>query len=343
VHKAVGPAVDRPASRWVPVSWEDVPGWGRDALHEAWGAALSNCERPPEAFVRLCPQIRQLTLADEAQKWEWLQQNLQAHRVESRQGQPTGLLTGYYEPLLEATRQPTGTHRYALYQMPRTASGTKYSLTRQEVEQMGESRNGLAGRQIAYLRDPVDVLIVQIQGSARLSVREPDGTRRLVRVAFAGTNGQPYQSVARWLLDRGEIRDASWPSIKAWVRANAGNPAWVDQMFWSNPRMVFFREEPLPAGGQAGPRGAQGVALTAGRSVAVDRGSIPYGTPLWLVSNGPQVNLQRLVFAQDTGSAIVGPVRADYYAGTGDEAGALAGRLKQELRLWALWPRDSQP
>ena len=104
--------------------------------------------------------------------------------------------------------------------------------------------------------------------------------------------------------------------------------------------MVFFREEPLTGLDAAfGPRGAQGVPLTPGRSIAVDPQSIPYGTPVWLVSNGPQTSLNRLVMAQDTGSAIVGAVRADWFAGWGAEAGELAGRLKQPLRMWVLWPR----
>jgi membrane-bound lytic murein transglycosylase A len=111
-------------------------------------------------------------------------------------------------------------------------------------------------------------------------------------------------------------------------------------MLWSNPRTVFFREEPLSElDAEFGPRGAQGVPLTPGRSIAVDPGSIPYGTPVWLASPGPLVPLQRLVVAQDTGSAIQGAVRADYFAGWGPEAGDLAGRLKQPLRLWVLWPR----
>jgi membrane-bound lytic murein transglycosylase A len=111
-------------------------------------------------------------------------------------------------------------------------------------------------------------------------------------------------------------------------------------MLWSNPRTVFFREEPLSEMDAAfGPRGAQGVPLTPGRSIAVDKDSIPYGTPVWLASSGPAVNLQRLVLAQDTGGAIVGAVRADYFAGWGPEAGEVAGRLKQPLRLWVLWPK----
>jgi membrane-bound lytic murein transglycosylase A len=179
--------------------------------------------------------------------------------------------------------------------------------------------------------------MLQIQGSGRMRITQPDGTQRLVRLAYAGSNDQPYKSVGRWLIDQGALRDASWPSIKAWA---AQNPGRVNEMLWSNPRTVFFREEALSDLDAAwGPKGAQGVPLTPGRSIAVDPGSIPYGTPVWLDSNGPMVNLQKLVLAQDTGSAIVGAVRADYFAGWGGAAGELAGRLKQPLRLWVLWPK----
>jgi len=127
--------------------------------------------------------------------------------------------------------------------------------------------------------------MLQIQGSGRVLVTEPDGRRQLVRLAFAATNDQPYQSVGRWLLDRRAVRDASWPAIREWA---AQNPQRLNDMLWSNPRVVFFREEPLgDFEAWFGPRGAQGVALTPGRSIAVDPGSIPFGTPVWLASPGP--------------------------------------------------------
>jgi membrane-bound lytic murein transglycosylase A len=190
------------------------------------------------------------------------------------------------------------------------------------------------------LADPIDALVLHIQGSGRLRISNPDGTTRVVRLAFAGSNEQPYQSVGRWLLNRGLITDASWPGIKAWISTTQqSNPALVQEMLWSNPRYVFFREEARSAAdADLGPRGALGVPLTAGRSIAVDKDSIPYATPVWLATAGAN-NLQRLVFAQDTGSAIVGAVRADYFAGTGPQAGELAGRMKQGLRLWVLWPK----
>ena len=141
--------------------------------------------------------------------------------------------------------------------------------------------------------------------------------------------------MGKWLSEQGLLADTSWPGIKAWA---ARNPARVNDLLWSNPRVVFFKEEALP-GDDSGPRGAQGVPLTAGRSIAVDPTSIPYGTPVWISSSGAQTTLQKLVVAQDTGSAITGAVRADYFVGTGAAAGELAGRLKQPLQMWVLWPQ----
>jgi membrane-bound lytic murein transglycosylase A len=264
-------------------------------------------------------------------------QRLQPYRVEPLQGPADGLLTGYYEPILEASRQRTATYTVPLYRPPPDLAGRKPWYSRQEMETLPAARAALRGREIAWLADPLDALILQIQGSGQVRIAEPDGSSRRVRLAFAGTNDQPYRSVGSWLLQQGAIRDATWPGIKAWA---AQNPQRVNEMLWSNPRTVFFREEPLSELDAAfGPRGAQGVPLTPGRSIAVDRDSIPYGTPVWLVSSGPVLNLRRLVLAQDTGSAIVGAVRADYFTGSGPQAGDAAGRLKQPLALWVLWPR----
>ena len=161
-----------------------------------------------------------------------------------------------------------------------------------------------------------------------------------MRLAYAGNNGQPYQSVGRWLIDQGELEpgQASWPQIRAWTDAHAAR---VNELLWANPRYVFFREEALPDP-TLGPRGAQGVPLTPGRSIAVDPQSVPYGTPVWLVSTDPLSGqpLRRVVLAQDTGSAIKGAVRADYFWGWGPDAATRAGRMKQPLRMWALWPRN---
>ncbi|MDR0202146.1 MAG: MltA domain-containing protein [Delftia acidovorans] len=327
-------------SRWIAADWSELPGLQEDALHEAWNAWLKNCERPSSVFAGLCRDVRQLSIATGDEQRAWLMANLQPYRIEALGGGPDGMLTAYYEPLFEARRLPGDGFNVPLYKTPAGAGfgSRKPWFSRQQIETMPEAQAALAGRAIAWMRDPVDAMVLHIQGSGRLNITEPTGAQRTIRVAFAGTNDHPYKSVGRWLLDQGLVRDATWPGISAWVAANPGR---VNEMLWSNPRYVFFREEPLEGLDlQFGPKGAQGVALTPGRSIAVDKQSIPYGTPVWLSTSGPTVALNRLVFAQDTGSAIVGAVRADYFMGWGPEAGDLAGRIKQNLRLWAFWPRS---
>ncbi len=339
------PSIVQAKSRWTAVGWADLPGFAQDPLHEAWNAWLKSCEKPLVPWAALCGDVRRLSIASGDEQRQWLQRSLQPYRVEplqtSQSSPGEGLLTAYYEPVLEAVRKPDANFKVPLYLPPLNLAQKKPWYTRQEIDTLPAAQAALKGREIAYLADPVDALVLQIQGSGRLRITQADGSKITIRVAYAGTNDQPYKSVGRWLLDQGAIKDATWPGIKAWTQQN---PKRVQEMIWSNPRTVFFREEPLPNGDASGdaspgPKGAQGVALTAGRSIAVDPGSIPYGTPVWLVSSGPQVNLQKLVLAQDTGSAIVGAVRADYFVGSGLDAGELAGRVKQPLKLWVLWPK----
>ncbi len=276
---------------------------------------------------------------DEATTRDWLQARLRPYQIESIEGSANGLITGYFEPLIEATRQPRGASRVPLYQAPVDLQARKPYWNRQQIDTLPAAQANLRGRELAYVADPLDALILQIQGSGRLNLTEADGSRRLVRAAFAGHNDQPYRSVGRWLIEQRELRadQASWPGIKAWAQANRKR---LNEMLWANPRVVFFREEPLPDP-TVGPRGAQGVPLTPGRSIAVNPLSIPYGTPIWLDTTEPLSNspLRRLVMAQDTGSAITGAVRADYFWGWGETAEQQAGRMKQTLRMWALWPR----
>ena len=328
-----GASSAHPRSRWVPVDWSELPGFERDDTSAAWNAWLQSCEKPPSALARLCPQVRRLTLASDAERRAWIRANLRPYRVQATTGQAQGLLTGYYEPLFDGARQRQPGFETPLYAPPAGLRQGASWYTRQQIDQNAL----LAGRELVWLRDAVDAMIVQIQGSGRVRVREAGGGVRTVRMAFAGTNGQPFRSPARWLMQQGATRDASWPGVRA---ALAARPHLVQPFMWSNPRVVFFKEEALSSVDEHfGPRGAQGVPLTAGRSIAVDPRSIPYGTPVWLVSSGPAGTLQRLVLAQDTGSAITGAVRADFFAGTGEEAGTFAGSLKQPLYLWALWPK----
>lgn len=324
-------------SRWVPVAWSELPGWSQDNLQEAWAAWLLSCQRPSTASAALCPEVTRLNGAPAPAQQQWLMQRFQPYRVESLQGASEGLLTSYYEPVLEASRVPRPGYGVPVYSAPNGLGQRKPWFSREEMETQAAARAALKGKELVYLADPVDAMVLHIQGSGRIRVTEADGRVRNVRLAFAGTNDHPYKSIGSWLLEQGLTRDATWPGIKAWI---AKNPQRLNELLWKNPRVVFFKEEVLSGANiEQGPKGAQGVPLTAGRSIAIDPGSMPYGTPVWLASSGPQAQLQKLVLAQDTGSAIVGGVRADYFAGAGAAAGELAGRLKQPLRMWVLQPR----
>ena len=247
------PPLAQGKSRWVPVHWSELPGFDSDALHEAWNAWIKGCERPAPAFAPLCAEVRRLSIASAEEQRAWMVARLQPYRIEAFDGRADGLLTGYYEPLMDAARLPGNGFNVPLYRLPASFERKPW-YTRQQIETLPEAQAALAGRAIAWLRDPVDALVLHIQGSGRLRVTEPDGSQRLVRLAFAGTNDHPYQSVGRWLLDQGATRDATWPGIKAWI---AANPQRVNELLWSNPRYVFFREEPQ---GSAG-RGADPRAL----------------------------------------------------------------------------------
>lgn len=329
----------RAQSRWIGVDWSELPGWQGDRISEVWPALLLGCERPAAGWQAFCAAARGAPAADDAALREWLQARLRPYRIERLEGSADGLITGYFEPLIDASRQPRGASRIPLYQTPADLQARKPYWNRQQIDTLPAAQAALRGRELAYVADPLDALILQIQGSGRLNITEADGSRRLVRAAFAGHNDQPYRSVGRWLIEQRELRpdQASWPGIKAWAQANRAR---LNEMLWTNPRVVFFREEPLPDP-SLGPRGAQGVPLTPGRSIAVNPQSVPYGTPVWLDTTEPLSNtpLRRLVMAQDTGSAITGAVRADYFWGWGDVAEQQAGRMKQSLHMWALWPR----
>ena len=334
-----GGVIVRGQSRWIPASWDALPGWKEDALLQAWPALLRSCQRPTPEWTGACARAMQVAPRDERQVRDWLIRNLQPYRVESLQGNAQGLITGYYEPTFDARRQPYGAYRVPVYSAPADLAARRPYWTRREIETVPAAQAALRGREIAYLDDPLDALALHIQGSGRLRITEGDGSVRTVRVAYAGSNDQPYRSVGRWLIDQGELpaAQASWPAIREWARRN---PARIDELAWSNPRYVFFREETV-TDPRLGPRGAQGVALTPGRSIAIDPKQLPYGTPVWIDTTEPLSSrpLRRLVVAQDTGSAIVGPVRADYFWGWEGDSAEAAGRMRQGLRIWVLWPR----
>ena len=338
-ESAVAGTLQRPKSQWVPTSFSELPGWGQDDLSQWWPALRQSCNRPAAGWQRACAQVQNVLDVEPASAKLWLENTFQVYRLQTPQGENIGLMTGYYEPSMRAVRQSTAQHKTPLHQPPSDLATRQPYWTRQQLDTLPAAQAALKGREIAWLDDPLDVLVLQIQGSGRLTVREPDGREQLVRVSYVAHNGHPYRSVGRWLIDQGALKpsEASWQGIKDWAKRN---PKRVKEMLWQNPRVVFFNETPL-TNPDEGPRGAQAVPLTPARSIAVDPGSVPYGTPIWIDSTDPKTNqpLQRLVMAQDTGGAITGAVRADYFWGWTGEAEAQAGRTRQPLRMWALWPK----
>jgi membrane-bound lytic murein transglycosylase A len=342
--------LQRGPARWVPVPWTDLPGWTEDRTAELWPALIAGCAKPAPPWLALCQRAARFTPADDGFARQFLQQELQPYRLEAAaDGNAVGLATGYFEPLVAASRRPRPGFTVPLHRPPPDLAERKPYWTRQQLDTLPAAKQSLRGQEIAYVASPLDVLVLQIQGSGRLRVTEPDGSQRTVRVAYAAHNEHPYRSVGRWLIEQGELRAdaASWPAIREW--GQRAGPQRLNEMLWSNPRVVFFREEALAdevsgqagQGGPGGPRGAQGVPLTPGRSVAVDPTAVPYGTPLWLDTTEPlsATPLRRVVMAQDTGGAITGAVRVDYFWGSGEVAEQQAGRMKQPVRVWALWPR----
>ncbi|HTI18734.1 MAG TPA: MltA domain-containing protein [Trinickia sp.] len=327
------------SARLTPVAWQQVPGWEDDSLIGAIAALRENCLRVSREtrWQRACAEAQRLDDLDVAGARTFFETFFTPYQFANRDGTVDGLVTGYYEPLLHGARAQGGPYQYPLYRWPAGYRSGSVLPSRADLERSGL----LASNELVWVDDPIEAFFLQVQGSGRIVLE--DGT--VMRVGFGGSNNQPYRSIGKWLLDHAEITpaQATMQGIKAWARAN---PARVDELLDTNPRFVFFREMPsfdgAFAGGDQGPIGALGVPLTPQRSIAVDPASIPLGTPVFLQTTRPFTNtpMNRLVFAQDTGSAIKGGVRADYFWGLGDDAGDLAGKMKQVGRMWLLLPNS---
>ncbi len=239
------------------------------------------------------------------------------------------LFTGYFEPELTGALKKDAAYRYPIYALPDDIVPGKPYHTRRQID---EDRL-LAGRglELAWLADPLDVFFLQVQGSGR--IRLPDGSMK--RVGFAGKNGHPYSSIGKALVDRGvfEPHQVSAAVIRNWVGENHDEGR---ALLWENESYVFFREiNEVPA--DQGPLGAMNRSITADRSIAVDPAFVTLGAPVWIEKAG-DLPMNRLMIAQDTGSAIKGAQRADIFFGTGDAAGQKAGNTKAGGRMVVLMP-----
>ncbi len=361
--------------RFVSANWSELPGWSDDDLKNVWTTFLRNCQglmRPtsinlagptratPRAWQPVCAAASDRSKApapnDTQAVRRFLQTWLSPWRLQGPDGKPaSNIVTGYYEPLVLGSRTRTGAYQWPLYTVPTDL--LTIDLGRVYPELAGKRVRGkLDGKRvvpyesraaietsarrppaIVYVNDPVDNFFLQVQGSGRVQL--PDG--KTIRVAYADHNGHPYVSIGKWLADKGEmpIAQTSMQNIRAWAKRN---PNRTQEMLNANPAMVFFAEEAI-TDPEIGPKGAYGIPLMAQRSVAVDTNFVPLGTPVFLSTTMPSSNtaLNRLVFAQDTGTAIRGAARTDFYWGFGAAAGELAGRMKQNGQMWVLWPKQA--
>ena len=349
------------------VAYADLPGWTEDRLSDALPALLSSCAKlgagpddralGPRAMGGTladwrgpCEAMRAAALGDEAKLRATIERVFVPFRVDPADG-GGGLFTGYYEPELRGARQPDATYRWPLCLVPDDL--VTVELARFAPELAGKSVVGrvdrgklvpyhdraaiddgvLRGRdlELIWLDDPVDVFFLHVQGSGKVLF----GDGSVTRVGFAGSNGLQFYAIGRALIDEGKVprNRASMQSIRDWLRAN---PAAGREVMQRNGRYIFFREVVGD-----GPIGAQGVPLTAGRSLAIDRSLLPLGAPFWLDTTWPGSDrpLRRLVVAQDVGSAIKGPVRGDLFWGAGEPALEQAGRMKQRGGYYLLLPK----
>ncbi len=351
------PAKPAPSARALRASaWNEIPGWRDDDLQLAWQAFLTSCStlRNQPAWLPVCTAAAALPPPTRATARQFLEKAFTPYSVINADGSDTGMVTGYYEPLLRGSRKRTAKYRYPVYAVPddllvidlaELAPELKNMRLRGRLEgrkvvpyynreQIEQSTGPFAAREIVWVDDPVELFFLQIQGSGRVKLDSGE----VVMVGYADQNGHPYRSIGRLLVDRGDLplERASMQGIKEWARKN---PDKLRDLLNHNASYVFFRELP---GDLSGPLGALGVPLTARRSIAVDARFVPLGAPLFVATTWPNSTqpLNRLMVAQDTGGAIRGAVRGDFFWGFGEDAAALAGRMRQTAKMWVLLPKD---
>ncbi len=350
------PKAAQPSDYLRAVSFAELQGWADDDLREAWPALLASCSALASraGWQEVCAAAQRIDATDAKAVRAYFETRFVPHQVRNLDGSLSGMVTGYYEPLLRGARQRGGPYQTPLHAAPADlltidlaslypelknlrlrgrVVGNKVVPyhTRAELEQQGL----LAGSELLWVDNPIEAFFLQVQGSGRVALDDGSDT---VRVAYADQNGHPYRSIGRWLVDKGELTldQASMQGIKAWAVANPGR---VQELLNVNPSYVFFKEEKI-GDPSRGPKGALGVPLTPRRSIAIDPQYIPLGAPVFLSTTQPNsaLLLRRLMMAQDTGGAIRNPVRADFFWGFGAEAGEQAGKMKQAGQMWVLLP-----
>ncbi len=356
IHGCTGPVHTSEPGIGDPVSWERLDGWRSDNHAESWPALLAGCAElaGTERWQRICRDAGRIQAPTDARARAFFEARFRPHPVIGDDGEPEGLITGYYEPLLHGSLEPGARFRYPLHAPPEDLLVIDPGDAHPELRdlqlrgrlrgrtvvpyptraELTASPDALPGSALLWVDDAVDAFFLHVQGSGRVAL--PDG--RTVAVRYADHNGHPYRSIGRELVRSGEmtLENVNLFTIRRWLRANPGKArALLDH----NPRYIFFR---LDTGPSDNPRGALNVPLTPGRSLAVDRDKLPLGVPVWLSTSmpgEPGEPLNRLMLAQDTGSAIKGWNRADVFWGSGREAERKAGLMKEPGRLFVLLPK----
>jgi membrane-bound lytic murein transglycosylase A len=360
-----------PNSQFEPLAWHQIDGWMKDHHAEAFSTFLASCKpilrstpkvratRPAayNALHEVCGRAVTVVPVDDSGARGFFEKNFRAVRLSSL-GEQAGFFTGYYEPVVEGSRLPSDQYTVPLYRRPPNmltqrlrVAGKKAKAGKRVVKRTAPfydraqiEDGALAGREleIVYLKDPIDAFFAEIQGSVR--VRLEDGS--VIRLNYASGNGHAYTAVGRFLIERGIVtkEDISMQKIREYMEANPEEGKALRRL---NKSYVFFRETDLSEYEEA--IGAQGMPLTAARSIAVDRRLHTYGMPVFIdvtlpiQSEKPDTRFSRLMIAQDTGGAIVGPARADIYLGAGDEAARAAGRFKHFGHFVMLIPNELDP
>lgn len=369
------PPVEINGGQYAPIAWTDILGWADDDQLAAFRAFQASCQpivaqtKPPadskaigDSLRDPCRAAKNARIADEPAARSFFETNFTPVRI-SRLGETDGFVTGYYEPVIDGSRTRTDVYTVPVYRRPSNLFVRGFQQSASSLPNKGQvfrkigrrklvpyydrgeiEDGAIAGRglEIVWLKSQTDLLFTQIQGSARVKL-EDGGT---VRINYEAHNGFPYTPVGRILIDRNIIprEQMSMQRIRQWMEEN---PDGANELRRQNRSYVFFREVQLSATDEA--VGAQGVPLTAGRSIAVDKALHVYGTPFFIEGDLPietetsKTPFRRLMVAQDTGSAIVGPARADIYFGAGAEAGKVSGRLRHPARFMMLLPKSLDP
>lgn len=340
-------------------TWDAMPNWTDDNFVQVWDTFLQSCNvlKAQPSWQPVCLTAEFFEHKNNQALRLFFELNFTPYQVINPDGSDEGLITGYYEPLIHGSHTPSKRYRYPVYAVPDDLLVVDLSniypelknlrlrgrvvgkkivpyYSRAEIER-GDS--ALKGRELLWADDAVELFFLQIQGSGRVKL----DTGETIRIGYAEQNGYPYKSIGRLLVERGELplEKASMQGIRMW---GVQNPQKLAELLNENPSYIFFRELPSNI---AGPIGALGVPLTPGRSLAIDPRTIPQGVPVYLATTWPNTNkpLNRLMLAQDTGGAIKGGVRADFFWGFGEEAANQAGKMKQSGKMWVLLPSGYEP